>query len=274
MPLWSSVQKDYSEHAPLSAHDDDDEEEPPLPPYSDNPATPARSPYSDNPAPQDTGNGAAVRRTNGRSSNGATAASSAHKAITVNGGEYEDDEDDEDPGFGEGDFYRSGSGGISAGSSSHRYSSTPSKHKRNKPQQRYRTGLICAYLDYGLTCCGALGGGRMKRICMCLFYMVLFVTMMVCASAIGYIIARDGSPFESDQVTSTVVDAGKNNSGSSNANVGFVPTVDNGGGKTFDKQINAAKLPPPPLNLYEICSDWITITGRQKCQSECSVADC
>eukprot|EP00984_Skeletonema_dohrnii_P019573 scaffold9390_cov131-Skeletonema_dohrnii-CCMP3373.AAC.1 len=264
MSLWSSLQKDYSEHAPLSTQDDDDdEEEPPLPPYSDNPDTPIRSPYSD--TPQDNGNGAAaVRRANGRSSNGGGAPASAHKAMAVNGND-DDDEDDADEGFGEGDYYRSPNNG------SHRYSSTPSKQRRNNKPTRYRTGLVCAYLKHWITCCGAFGGGRTKRFLMCLFYLVLFVTIMFCASSIGYIIARDGSK----SVVANGSGQSNNDSGNNNAGSGYgVPTIDNGGGKTFDKQTNAAKLPPPPLDLHEICSDWITESGRQKCQTECSMAEC
>ncbi|KAL7496326.1 hypothetical protein ACHAWT_004860 [Skeletonema menzelii] len=274
MSLWSSLKKDYSEHTPLSTIDDD-EEEPPLPPYSDNPDTPTiRTPYSDTPQDHNNGNGAAVRRTNGRSSsNGGGAPASAHKAMAINN---DNDYYDDDEGFGEGDFYRSSG-------SSHRYSSTPSKHKRNNnatSTRYYRTGLICAYLQHWLTCCGNLGGGRTKRIFMCVFYMVLFVTIMVCASAIGYIIARDGSPFQSEkEVAKTAADAGSNSDGSNNNNINAgsvfgASTPDNGGGKTFDKQMNAAKLPPPPMNLHEICSDWITESGRQKCQTECSLAEC
>ncbi|KAK1734714.1 hypothetical protein QTG54_014587 [Skeletonema marinoi] len=239
MSLWSSLQKDYSEHAPLSTQDDDDdEEEPPLPPYSDNPDTPIRSPYSD--TPQDIGNGAAaVRRSNGRSSNGDGATpASAHKAMAVNG---DDDDEDEDPGFGEGDFYRSPNNG------SHRYSSTPSKQRRNNKPTRYRTGLVCAYLKHWMTCCGAFGGGRTKRFVMCLFYLVLFGTIMFCASSIGYIIARDGSK-------SVVADGGgQNNSDSGNNNAGSgygVPSIDNGGGKTFDKQTNAANF----HHLHSTCT--------------------
>ena len=219
MPLWSSRQQDYSEHAPLSAQNDYDDEEEPLPPY---PAIP-----------------------NGRSSNGA----SAHEAMNINGG-YDDEEDDEDPGFGEGDFYQTGSG------MSTQYPSSIKQHKKqnNKPTTRHRTSLICAYLKYCLCCCGAFGGGRTKRCLMCLFYMVLFVTIMVCAAAVGYIIARDGTYQKSN---------GDNGNNNNNAKVLNKP-----------QQTNAAKLPPPPLDLHHICSDWITESGRQKCQSECSMADC
>ena len=268
MSLWSSLQKeDHREHAPLSAlndddDDDDDEEEPPLPPYSDNPDTPSarHSSYSDHPNTPPPDNNGAVRRTNGRSS------------TSQCGNEEEEENDDENPGFGEGDFYRSGSGDSPSRSSSHRYSNTtPSKHKRNNlPHRHYRTGLICAYAKHCLSCCGAFGGGRTKRLCMCLFYMVLFVTILVCASSIGYIIARDGSPFASEEVATTNSDGGS----STNAGSYVAPTTDNLGGKTFDKQLNAAKLPSPPLNLHEICSDWITTSGRSKCQSECSMAEC
>ena len=281
MSLWSSLKKeDYSEHTPLSTIDDD-EEEPPLPPYSDNPDTPTiRAPYSDTPQDHTNGNGAPVRRANGRSlSNGGGVPPSAHKAMPIHNDDNNNYNDHDEEGFGEGDFYRSNSG-----SSSHRYSSTPSKHKRRNNNinpaastRYYRTGLICAYLQHWLTCCGTLGGGRTKRIFMCLFYTVLLVTIMVCASAIGYIIARDGSPFQPDEVAKTAVDAGNNNNNNNNnagESVFGASTPDNGGGKTFDKQMNAAKLPPPPMNLHEICSDWITESGRQKCQTECNKAEC
>ena len=272
MSLWNSFHKDYNERVPLSArNNEEDEEEPPLPPYEDNPDTPSRSTsYLDNP-PQDHGasNGAAAhRRVNGRS-NGAPA--SAHKAITVNGGYDNVEGDEDDPGFGEGDFYRNGSGdnhNSNSGDGRMMYSSTPSKNKRSKPT-RYRAGLICAYVRYWLTCCGTCIGGRVKRLFMCLFYMLLFVTILVCASAIGYIIARDGSPFVPDD---DAVDSGIDSISGGGANV--APTVDNHGGKAFDEQINAAKLPPPPSDLHDICSDWITESGRKKCETECSVADC
>ena len=274
MPLWNSIQKDFGEHTPLSTHDDD-EEEPPLPPYSDNPMTPTLSsrsaPYSDNPSPPANGNGsngAAVRRTNGRT-NGSSSSSSAHKAVTVQEDEYY--EDDEDQGFGEGDFFSSGRG------NNNNYSSTPSKHKRHNTP-RYRTGLVCAYLQYIVTCCGAcsfLGAGRARRIFMCLFYTILFVTIMVCASSIGYIIARDGSPFAPDAIV--VDDVTSSSTGTTTDGV----AIGDSGGKTFDNQKTTAtttsttnKLPPPPSNLHDICTDYITTSGRQKCEKECSMAEC
>ena len=37
---------------------------------------------------------------------------------------------------------------------------------------------------------------------------------------------------------------------------------------------NGHKLPPPPDNLHDICSDWITEAGRKKCKREYDVELC
>ena len=240
MPLWNrSNQKDYSEHAPLSTRDDDDddEEEPALPSY-----------YSDN--PEDHGNG-----------------------------------DDEDPGFGEGDFYHNGRGSNkNSPYYSNNINTPPSiNHQQHRlPHNNYRThSLICAYVKHVLTCGWWCRSTRMKRCILCLFYMVLFGTIMICAAAVGDIIARDGSY----QNNHHHLDSGDNVVGNTNGStvVGIVPTtttttniVDTttSGGGTNNKSTKQKLLAPPPLNLHEICSDWITESGRQKCQSECNKADC
>lgn len=205
----------------------------PLSTRDDDEEEPALPPYSDNPT--NNGNG------NSNFNNG--------------GGGYDD-------GFGEGDFYHNGSNNNS-------YTKLSNDKRNNLPHRHYRTGLICAYLKYTVTCCGCLGGTRTKRCFMCLFYLVLFATIMVCAAAVGYIIARDGS-YQKTHAENTVADGGVVPTGTvdvTNTNSAATTTI-----------INTSKQPqqlvPPPSNLHELCSDWITESGRQKCQSECTKAAC
>ena len=107
-------------------------------------------------------------------------------------------------------------------------------------QRHYRYSLVCAYLHY---CCG---NTLIKRLCRVLLFLALLLIMVFCASAIGYIIAQDGNPFGSDGVVI-----------SDSKSTGGIP-----------------KLTPPPANLHNICSDWVTKTGRQTCQSYCDNAAC
>eukprot|EP00956_Cyclotella_meneghiniana_P022224 scaffold41711_cov81-Cyclotella_meneghiniana.AAC.1 len=80
--------------------------------------------------------------------------------------------------------------------------------------------------------------GRLIRL---LFLMAVMLIMMFCASAIGYIISQDGNPFEDGNLS--VSDASDN----------FIP---------------------PSPNLHYICNDWVTMSGRKKCQSYCDNAKC
>ena len=87
-----------------------------------------------------------------------------------------------------------------------------------------------------------------KQTLMVIVYLAMQAMVVLCAAAIGYIVARDGSPFErtDNDKRATAADG--------------VKDVQNGN-----------KLPPPPDNLHEICSYWITEAGRQKCKTECDV---
>jgi len=233
------------EHAPLSAQDDDDHNVTgmPLPAYSDNPTSPQRN----------------------NRSNGSTHKSSAilERNGTDNNDDRAQDDYDDDDGFGERDYFRG---------------NTPTKNGRNK-KSKYRGALIVAYLKYWFTCAcfgrcisccaedsetrrtrrniGSSSYGLLtekskrcrctKRIFMGLFYFVLMMVILWCASAIGYIIARDGSPFVPDEASNT--------NGALNVNSNKL-------------------LPPPPDNLHDVCTDWITEAGRKKCKTECHVGLC
>jgi hypothetical protein len=70
--------------------------------------------------------------------------------------------------------------------------------------------------------------------------------MIFCATAIGYIVAQDGNPLVSDGV-----------SADDNSKNAIIP-----------------KLIPPPPYLHNICSDWVTMTGRNNCKSYCDNAVC
>lgn len=247
------------EHAPLSAReeeDDDDGGDMPLPPYSDTP-----------PSPSSEGeglNGEDAPSNRGRANGGRGGGANGHKSIAIardGARDQEEDDYDDDGGFGERESFR-GSAKVRRGRS-----------------PRYRGGLVLAYLRYWLTCgcfgrCIAcceedagtrrtrrnIGGAAAtteaskrcrcaKRVAMGLFYIALLVTMLVCALSIGYIVARDGSPFASDAAAAAEDGANSDN--------------DNGN-----------KLPPPPDNLHDICTDWITAAGRDKCKSECHAGLC
>ena len=71
-----------------------------------------------------------------------------------------------------------------------------------------------------------------KQTLMVIVYLALQAVVVSCAAAIGYIIARDGSHFKGsdDNESVTAADGAKD--------------IENGN-----------KLPPPPENLHDICSD-------------------
>ena len=273
------------EQAPLSAQDDDDDDDEdedniPLPPYSDTPPSKRSGSLSN----EGDDNGHNNTPTNG---------SSAHKAISIedetsflrrndnsingkgdggSGHGYHDNVDEyNNDNYGDGDYYSS--------------SATPSKNRRSSNSTtRYRGGLICAYLKYWMTCqccncCGGssssasrnIGGPDMDprkcsrgatRALRILFYMFLLMIIILCASSIGYIIAQDGSPFASEDSLNT--NNNNNNSSSSSSN-------NNGNNKKDNIQ---GTLPPPPEGLHKLCTDWITESGRTKCQELCNVALC
>ena len=74
--------------------------------------------------------------------------------------------------------------------------------------------------------------------------MSMMLIMIFCASAIGYIISQDGNPFASFQDGN--------------------PSVSDA----------SDKFTPPSPNLHYICNDWVTMSGRKKCQSYCDNAKC
>ena len=229
------------EQAPLSAaHDDDEDDGMPLPPYSDTPPSPSEQHDNDGMSTPTNGN-KRVRRNN-----------NAHKAISIQDESQflsRRTSNDNDDGYGEGDYYHTHNAN----------SATPSKNRR---PPKYRGGLICAYLKYFTTCqccndrhavanCCNCNNNGITKIARVLFYMILLVIIMGCAGGIGYIIAQDGNPVVSGSGSNSAVgSAGTNNNFSGN------------------------NLPPPPSNLHETCTDWITATGRKKCQLECNVAAC
>ena len=256
------------EHAPLAAANDD-EDDMPLPPYSDSP------PKKILIASDDDGEDDELP-TNGRRRNGANGRNgkrNSRKAAPqdrdVDRG-YDDDDDDDDESDWAGD--RSPIAKIRARSKA-----------ANKPN-RYRMGLICAYWKHWFMCkyCNCyprsdsksrrnIGGPYgpannskcrkgVKRASKVLMYLVLLVVIVLCAAGIGYIFAQDGSPFspkETDISAVTDVDGNSNN-------------------KLFgkNKNIQIGKLPPPPDDLHDICTDWITAAGNTKCQTECNAAKC
>ena len=66
------------------------------------------------------------------------------------------------------------------------------------------------------------------------------------AATFGYTVLRERNPFEGTTNEATAVDDGN-----------AIP--------------KNQKLPPPPENLHDICSDWITAAGSEKCKTECDV---
>lgn len=106
----------------------------------------------------------------------------------------------------------------------------------NTPKRHYRSSLICAYLRH------CLENRVIRRLCSMLFFLTMMLIMIFCASAIGYIISQDGNPFSYD---GSDVDSG-----------------------------NIPKFVPPSPNLHNICSDWVTVSGRKNCQSYCDKAKC
>ena len=103
-------------------------------------------------------------------------------------------------------------------------------------QRHYRTSLVCAYIRH------CFKNRLIRRICSLVFFLFVMIIMISCASAIGYIISQEGNPFVSDG-------------------------NDEGNG-------NIPKFVPPSPNLHNICSDWVTISGRRNCQSYCDNAKC
>lgn len=268
---------------PLSAADDPDDDLANLPPYSDAPPpSSSRRRSVDNGHDDDDEDEHGDVRTNGGRLNGGLNGGSngekksGRKAVAIRDGNSESrslsrsdaygssgyEEDDED----DGDYYRG--------------NATPSKSLR---RPKYRGGLVCAYLRHWLSCacvdcCGGssaasrnIGGGPARKCCrranravMVIFYVLIVVTIALCAGAIGYIIAQDGSPFKPDEVDEAAL---ASNSDSSSGSV-----TSGGGG---DELLKISKdLPPPPSNLHDICSDWITDTGRENCQAYCDNAKC
>ena len=279
------------ERAPLSALDDDDDDDEgmmSLPAYSDNPVkTAAASPVENGRKMGGNGRGGyrddpiGRKGENGRGGKGA-------RAITIV--DDDDDDDDDDDGDGTPRIPRKKAGGGGGGrgydDEDDDYDdgeedyfhgvNTPSKDKgRRQTKRRYRGGLACAYLRYWASCRCCFGccaadpasssrniggpetgegkGGCASRAFMALFYLFLLSVILLCASAIGYILAQDGSPFGHDAAVS-----------SSSA----------GGGGGIDGEAAGKRLPPPLANLREICTDWITESGRNKCREECDRAAC
>lgn len=104
----------------------------------------------------------------------------------------------------------------------------------NTAKRHYRSSLICAYIKH------CFQNRVLRRICSLLFFLTVMLIMIFCASAIGYIISQEGNPFVSD---------GNEDGKSSN----FIP---------------------PTPNLFNICNDWVTNSGRQNCQRYCDNAKC
>lgn len=111
---------------------------------------------------------------------------------------------------------------------------------KHTKRPHYRSLLICAYLRHCIVNMMIIRAFRV------LFYLFLLVIMIFCATAIGYIVAQDGNPFVSDGV-----------SADDNSKNAIIP-----------------KLIPPPPYLHNICSDWVTMTGRNNCKSYCDNAVC
>lgn len=156
------------ERAPLSVQDDDDDLMH-LPPYSDNPTSDQR-------------NGSETAIGSGGGGNPA-----------------DGDENDQEAGGDEGE----------------------SLQLNGDPAKRYRAGLVRAYLKYWFACrcCDASGARglpthgpgaskspksrRIERVLMGLFYLFALAVCLLCASAIGYIIAQEGNPFLSDLIANS-----------------------------------------------------------------------
>jgi hypothetical protein len=280
MPFWESPQINRStlEHTPLSTREDDAddvEEGDSLPPYSDIPRPPLHTTTTT--ANETNGGGGLDGSANG--------SKKTHKAISIV------DDDDEpfmlrrnrrnsnrnnnsyDDGF-VGDIHNDADDEYGGDYSS--TTNTPSKHRHQNPTKRYyRSSLLYAYLHHWFTCrCITNNSSNCKlpkRVLMMLFYIFLLMVILLCSSGIGYIIAQDGSPFVPDEVVANGKDVGSANSGSGSSST-TVTTNNNSGGKQIFNKYN--KLPPPPSNLHNICSDWITQTGRQKCQDICNASAC
>jgi len=228
------------EQAPLSALDDDENDSMPLPPYSD---TPPSLDGADGSSPTNgTSNGDTTKQRN-----------NAHKEISIQdedtflsrndnnvNSRYDEDYDEYE--------------GYHASNNNNFSSATPSKNRRpgGSNTRYYRGGLMYAYLKDIFSGNVQLCYGGASKFMRILFYMFLVVIIVGCAAGIGYIVAQDGSPFVPD-------DLGKE---------------ENVGGSSKNDIIVSGNLPPPPENLHEICSDWITASGRLKCQTECNVAKC
>ena len=101
-------------------------------------------------------------------------------------------------------------------------------------QRHYRISLVWAYIRH------CLENRLIRRSCALVFFLFLTIIMVSCASAIGYIISQEGNPF-----------------------------VSNG-----NDEGSIAKFIPPSPNLHNICSDWVTISGRNNCKSYCDNAEC
>ena len=251
--IWDSPHRHNNvEHTPLSTYDDDDvaedEGENPFPPYSDSPPPSPLNSDERNPGSgfrSDSQSGSQIdgsRRSRRPPADGAANSPSkikARNAINIQEEtrflrpEYEDEDDDGYDDYEIGDPF-----------DRHR-----SPHK--KPSRRHRGRLVWAHLRRCTTrpCCRGDAGdtkgstcGGAKPLLMGAFYLVLLTIILFCASAIGYIVARDGNPFGPED--------------------GVAPKKDR------------IKLPPPPSNLHEVCTDWITETGRRKCQELCMVSEC
>eukprot|EP00804_Cyclotella_cryptica_P022736 CCRYP_004976-RF/>CCRYP_004976-RF protein AED:0.07 eAED:0.07 QI:3538/0.88/0.8/1/0.55/0.5/10/3647/1039 len=122
------------------------------------------------------------------------------------------------------------------------YSSSIGDLSFGKPSKRphYRSSLIGAYLRH------CFGNMMILRACRLLFFLFLLLIVVFCATSIGYIIAQDGNPFSSDRVNAD-----------GNSKNAIIP-----------------KLIPPPPYLHNICSDWVTMSGRKNCKSYCDNALC
>ncbi len=292
MPFWEYPLN--KERIPLSSVDPDDDD--------DGDEGEDLPPYRDVPLAQSTDGGS---RTNGRKK---TKKKSAHKAITIeedssfakddNANNYGgntitvttattslkfyndgDDDDDDDGGFGEGDYYSKKFGGSGA----KRYNGLMTSSLRGSRQKKYRGLLIWAYIKYFLSCrwmcdsSGSSGGGcfsKMTRAMWLLFYLFLLAIIMTCAIAIGFIIAQEGNPFAEDEALAAQTRAQGTGSGI-NANADAISGNSGGGGNSLLPNLSKPlTLPPPPDNLYELCDDWITKSGRDACSNACNVADC
>jgi len=293
MPFWEYPLN--KERVPLSSvdpddDDDDDDEGEDLPPYRDVPL-----------AQSTDGNGG--RRTNGRNGGKKTKKKSAHKAITIEedssfvnddtttnyGGNtitvttattslkfYNDDDDEDDGGFGDGDYYSKKFGGSGA----KRYNGLMTSSLRGSKKKKYRGLLIWAYIKHFLSCrwmcdfSGSSGGGcfsKMTRAMWLLFYLFLLAIIMTCAIAIGFIIAHEGNPFAEDEA----IAAQKRAQGTANGGKTNSDASGGGGGNSLLPNLSKPPvLPPPPDNLYDLCDDWITKSGRDACSNACNVAEC